>query len=323
VFVLSAPVPALEDRVTDERMEVYRLSTEAGSDEDAIQTASLAASRAAGWVVLDGYHFRYGYQRHLKSSGLRTLLIDDYGHAEHYAADLVLNQNICAASSLYHRRESYTRLLLGTQYALLRREFLPWRGWRRDLPTVARKVLVTLGGADQDNVTLRSIRGLKRVEGVELKVKVVIGPANPHGQILRQAAAGSNIDLKLLNNVTDMPRLMGWADVALTGGGTTCWELAFMGLPSVVVILAENQAGIAAALDHAGIALSMGWHHGTSEAGLAKAVVDLLSSRDRRERMSRTGQELVDGGGAGRVVEVLQANFMAPYVRDANPIAGQ
>ena len=74
------------------------------------------------WLVVDGYHFDVEYQKSIKAAGYRLLWIDDYGHAGHYYADLVLNQNISADPSLYGNRESYTQLLMGPSYALLRRE---------------------------------------------------------------------------------------------------------------------------------------------------------------------------------------------------------
>ena len=132
---------------------------------------------------------------------------------------------------MYANREAHTRLLLGTRYVLLRREFWPWRGWRREIPAVARKVLVTLGGGDPDNVTLKVIRALAQVEIEGLEAVVVVGPANPHLEELQAAVKDTPHPIRLESNVTNMPELMAWADVAITAGGSTCWETAFMGLP--------------------------------------------------------------------------------------------
>ena len=233
LFLMAPAPPALKTRLLSEGMEVLALEHGSGSPEDARETAQLARSRGADWVVVDGYHFGADYQRLIKDSGLRLLCIDDYGHAAHYSADLVLNQNINATEELYPSREANTRLLLGTRYVLLRREFWPWRGWRREIPAVARKVLVTLGGGDPDNVTLKVIQALAQVEIEGLEAVVVVGAANPHLQELQAVVKDLPFPIRLESNVTNMPELMAWADVAITAGGSTCWESAFMGLPAL------------------------------------------------------------------------------------------
>lgn len=175
IFITANPIPALEERLKSEGMKVVHLAAEPGSLADAQETAALAHQFEANWVVVDGYQFGSEYQQTIKNSGLNLLFIDDYGHAEHYYADVVLNQNISAEEEWYQHREPYTQLLLGTRYTLLRREFWQWQGWQRTVPPVAKKVLVTLGGADPDNVTLKVIQSLQIVEVEELEAVVVVG----------------------------------------------------------------------------------------------------------------------------------------------------
>ena len=110
--------------------------------------------------MVDGYQFNADYQRALKAAGFRVLFLDDYGHATHYSADLVLNQNAYANEKMYAARESYTRLLLGTDYCLLRREFSSWRGWKREIAPIGTKILVTMGGSDPENFTTDVVEAL-------------------------------------------------------------------------------------------------------------------------------------------------------------------
>ena len=222
------------------------------------------------WFVVDGYHFDAEYQKSIKAAGYKLLWIDDYGHADHYYADLVLNQNISADPFLYSNREPYTQLLLGPRYALLRREFERWQDWQREIPPMAQKVMVTLGGADPDNVTLKVIQALKQVDVPGLEAQIVIGPANPHLELLKKEI-GDESRLNLLMNVADMPALMAWADVAISAGGTTGWELAFMGLPGLIIILADNQRPVGQWLDQSGIGVNLGWHAALSPEQIAQA----------------------------------------------------
>src|SRR5262249_50630857 len=141
-----------------------RLAVEPGSLGDSQTLADLARQWGADRLVIDGYQFGGGYQRSLKEAGLWVLVVDDYGHADHYCADGVLNQNLHAREGLYGHREPGVRLLLGVRYALLRREFTRWRGWERSIPAEAGKLLVTLGGSDPENVTDKAVRALGRPE---------------------------------------------------------------------------------------------------------------------------------------------------------------
>ncbi len=306
LFLLAPAPPALESRLRSEGMEVLPLHAAPGTPEDAAETAALALSRGATWVVADGYHFGADYQGHIKDAGLRLLCIDDYGHAGHYCADLVLNQNIHASEELYKDREPHTRLLLGTRYVLLRREFWPWRGWCREIPEVARKVLVTLGGGDPDNVTLKVVQALAHVEIEGLEAVVVAGAANPHLQELHAAVKDLPYQVQLKANVTNMSELMAWADVAIIAGGTTCWETAFMGLPTLLLVLAENQLNSAEQLETIKNIIYLGWFYNLSSAQIKEYLINLLNYKGSREQISQSGRHLVDGKGVIYTMEELR-----------------
>jgi UDP-2,4-diacetamido-2,4,6-trideoxy-beta-L-altropyranose hydrolase len=306
VFAPACLTPGIEARLAEHGAALEKLSVAAGSEDDARQTAALAHRLDAEWVVVDGYHFLGPFQRVIKQAGQRLLVLDDYGHAEHYWADLVLNQNLHAEESLYHRREPKTHLLLGTRFALLRREFRRWRNWKRDIPQVATKVLVTLGGTDADNVTSKVIQALRKISLEGLEAIVVVGDSNPHQAELRAALAGKGDALCLQTSVTDMADLMAWADVAVAAGGTTSWERALMGLPSLVIILADNQREIAEASERVGIGWNLGPHQLLSVSATAGSLERLMKDAGTRARMARRGSELVDGQGAVRVVRELR-----------------
>jgi spore coat polysaccharide biosynthesis predicted glycosyltransferase SpsG len=107
IFVMGGEYAKLRGLLRAEGLQVSYLSAQGGSAEDATHTAQLALQVGARWIVADGYHFTSNYQQHIKKSGIKVLLIDDCGHADHYLADVVLNQNIHASDNLYKKRESY------------------------------------------------------------------------------------------------------------------------------------------------------------------------------------------------------------------------
>ncbi len=304
-FVLAYHVPALEARLRAEGMQVVHLELDApGSEEDAVETAVLGQKLQAQWVVVDGYHFDAEYQQYLKTAGFRLLFIDDYGHASHYYADIVLNQNIYAQPGLYPNKESYTQLLLGTKYALLRREFWEWREWQRPLPQKARKILVTLGGSDPNNVTLTVIQALRQLPYEDLEAIVLVGAQNPYYSELETAVI-QDTRIQLKRNATNMPELMAWADLAISAGGSTNWELCFMGLPVVLISLAENQLPIVQFLQETETAVSMGWHTFVTVEKITEEIVTLIESQKQREMMSQRARRFVDGCGAKRISSIF------------------
>lgn len=302
-FVTACPSDGLRQRVSDEGFQVIALEHPYPDPADWAVTSKVLAAHPGAWVVLDGYHFDPDYQRRVKEVGHGLLVIDDTAHLDHYYADVVLNQNI-HAGHLAYSCEPHTRLLLGTRYVLLRREFWPWRGWRRQIPETACKVLVTLGGADPDNVTLKIIQALKEVNVEGLEARIVVGPANPNFHTLVSEICNYS-DFHLITGATNMPELMAWADVAVSAGGSTCWEILFMGLPNLVTIFADNQLDVAVGLGKSGLSINAGWYNDVSARYLAERLNDLMRSSTDRIRMTDAQQCYVDGKGCERIIKAI------------------
>ncbi len=266
--------------------------------------AAVLGDHDGAWVVLDGYHFDSTYQLRIKEAGCRLLVIDDMAPLPHYYTDVLLNQNI-HAPDLPYRCEPSTQLLLGNRYALLRSDFLTWRDWQREIPAVAHKVLVTLGGSDPQNQTIKVIGALKHMAMKGLEALVIVGPANDQVDSLQSVVRASGVSARLICNPTSMAELMAWADVALSAAGSTCWELAFMGVPSLMLVLADNQQPIAEKSSEAEAGVNLGWYHEVTERQIAQSLSTLIHDRSRRELMSRKGRDLIDGLGSQRVISAL------------------
>jgi UDP-2,4-diacetamido-2,4,6-trideoxy-beta-L-altropyranose hydrolase len=304
VFAMADPLPSIRDRLLLAGMDIVPMNAPPGGHEDARCAAELAHQCAAAWIVVDGYHFGTDYQRELKAAGLQVLFVDDSGQAGPYAADIVLNQNVYADESLYLDRQPYTRLLVGSRYVMLRREFQMWRDWKRMIPPVGRKVLVCMGGSDPGNVTAAVIPALRSIRVEDLEVVVVAGGGNPHLQSLEAAMGLSNGGFRLLKDVVNMPELMAWADVILAAAGSICWEMCAMALPSLLVVTASNQVQAAQRL--AALGATQLLDSGTNTIATAAALWSLLESQNSRQNLSSRARELVDLAGAARVVSVLR-----------------
>ncbi len=292
-------------RLENDGISVMSMDSVPGGVEDAQLTLATTASSGAKWIVTDGYAFDDGYQRTIKTGPAGLLFIDDYGHCANYSADIVLNQNLHANDGMYRHRHGSVRLLLGPRYVLLRREFRGTGLSPRETAEIGTRVLITLGGGDPENITTKVVNSLSNVPVEGLEAVVAIGPSNPHETALRKTVEALPLPARIEYGVEDMVPLMQWADLAICAGGSTCWELAYMGVPSVVLVLAENQRPIAEAMAAVDAAEYLGWHSHLGPDVIAEAVGRLAICSERRAALSRRGKELVDGSGVDRVIGAL------------------
>ncbi len=293
------PGSSMEGRIRSAEIDIVHIDSKPGSEEDAKETLQEAKKRDTDWIVVDGYQFNGNYQDKLNKES-KMLFIDDYGHCDHYNADVVLNQNIYADQNIYRNRNKKTSLLLGVQYALLRQEFLSGSA-NRNIPEIASNILVTLGGGDPENVTGKVIEALRTLK--DIKVKIVVGGDNPNLENINSSC--KELSMEMIVNTHDMKKLMEWADVAISAGGSTCYEFACMGLPALSIVLADNQKPLAEGLDQAGVLQNLGWHTDVSPENIYEAIQTLIINKRKRGGLSKKGMSLIDGYGSARICRIL------------------
>lgn len=313
VFALAQSTPAIQVRLAAESCEIAAIASQPGSTGDAKRTVELARSAGSEWIVVDGYQFNAEYQRILKTAGFRILFLDDYGHASHYSADMVLNQNITASPALYANREPYTQLFLGPRYCLLRREFARWREWEREVSQFGCRVLVTMGGSDPEKLTARVVHALARMSASgsdhdELEVTVVVGGSASYPD-LESAEGQRRMNIRVLRDVADIAEWMAWADVAVSSSGSTCWELCLLALPAILIDVAKNQTELAQELHRRGCAIHLGGSGDFDGEKLAERLQSLLKSVETRRTMSVHCRKLVDGKGVLRLTSAMKATL--------------
>ncbi|MDF1813673.1 MAG: UDP-2,4-diacetamido-2,4,6-trideoxy-beta-L-altropyranose hydrolase [Verrucomicrobiales bacterium] len=304
-YTVSECPAGLLGRLQNEKCSVSLIGTvEAGSVEDAGATIEAAERIGAQRVVVDGYQFGPSFQTQLIEAGLKVLLLDDCGHYSNYPADLVLNQNSYADESLYPHRNEHTKLLLGSRFVLLRREFLESERPNRDGEKAPERILVTVGGSDPHNATRTILRALNLWTERKLKVRVLIGAGFNDDCFEAEVDRGKH-DIELIKETVDMPGQLNWADVAITAAGSTIWECLYLRVPFAVLTVSENQEANAADLQRAGSAIYLGsCQTGLSESDILSSINELLVNPEK----NRCGQIDVDGFGTNRVIAELRGD---------------
>jgi UDP-2,4-diacetamido-2,4,6-trideoxy-beta-L-altropyranose hydrolase len=307
----SAHLPELiRERLVEENCEVQPLDVSPGSDSDLEATSKLADALGPRWLVLDGYKFGPRFQSGVYRAARQTLVIDDAFCAEllrdPFSADLIVNQNVGALPTFYERAAPNARVLAGADYVMLRREF---RRMERKAPATRvhiGRILITLGAADSENITqwiLEACLSLKIPDGV---IDVVIGPANPHEGELRKLYERQFERIALHKAPSNLPELMAGSDLAVTAAGSSVYELAYLGVPMLLVVTAKNQLPVAAHLSHLGAAVWIDDSLVDSKEKLAAAIQGFIENDALRTRCAETSWNLIDGQGAARVVEAMR-----------------
>jgi UDP-2,4-diacetamido-2,4,6-trideoxy-beta-L-altropyranose hydrolase len=271
-------------------------------------TASLAALKdiAPDWLVVDHYALDARWEALLAPACGRMLVIDDLADRPH-ACDMLLDQNLGRRAADYEALlPAGCITLVGQQFALLRPEFRALRAAslaRREAP-VLRRILVAMGGIDKDDATSAVLDGLDAASlPAGVGVTVISGRDAPWLDKVRGRAARMRLPTEVLAGVRDMAEHMVQADLAIGAAGGTAWERCCLGLPSIVVVLAENQRPGAEALARAGVAWVL-----DAVAGVPRALPGLLAAVAVPASLAQTARRaagITDGRGAERVCERL------------------
>lgn len=314
VTLAAARLPdGLKTRLEDDGVAVAIVG------EEIADTCRLAMELRSETVVLDGYQFTSQDEQALHESGFKVLAFDDYGHTTHTHATWVLNQNLGSKKGWYADASPSAKLLLGSKFALLRCEFAKARTFRRKTPALARRLLVTMGGADPDNVSSMILHAIAKIppqgRKSRLWIDVVVGSSNPHLHELQRIAEKFPHRLRLRQNIRDMTSLISRSDLAITAGGTTTWELATFGVPMIAFTIAQNQVELAKGIERKGLAINLGWPSDTSLERKAEVIANTIRNADKRQAMSRQGRIAVDGWGVTRVVGRIQSTPIISVLR--------
>jgi UDP-2,4-diacetamido-2,4,6-trideoxy-beta-L-altropyranose hydrolase len=302
-FLGKAP-PAVVERVCEEGFHWQQIDKTHPNPSDLTTTRDLLTHRSASWLILDGYHFTPQYQSSVRAFNKRLLVVDDDARHEQYDVDILLNQNLSAASLQYRFASSSTRVLFGPHFALLRPEFSR-TNMCRDIPQHAERLLVTMGGTDPAEGAFLALEALRRLAQNELTVRIVAGIDNPRMHELTLASRELGPRVEVLGAVGNMAEHLAWADMALTASGSTVWEMCCLGLPMLLIVTASNQLGIAKALHQHGAAVSLGEIEYITPDMLTASLKKFLGDPSLRQALSQAGKQLVDGRGAARVAEIL------------------
>ncbi len=276
----------------------------AGAD-DAGASAQHLSSLRPEWVVVDHYSLDKRWEGAIRPHTGKIFIIDDLADRDH-DCDLLLDQNLY--EGVEHRYAArvprHCRQLIGPPYALLRPEFAEFRSRVARSAGPVSRWLVSFGGVDSTNETARVLSILGELLPPTSPVDVVIGPSNPHGREIVELAS-RHPGMVVHTGTNRMAELMCAAGAFIGAGGSTTWERFCLGLPSLVIAVAENQVPTSQYLSKLGAIDYIGRGSDLTANDIRAALSRFLSDHEGRSKMAELGMPLVDGQGAERVNKCL------------------
>ena len=277
--------------------------------EDAIQSARIISDLKPDWLIVDHYALDARWEKALKPHYQKLMVIDDLADRPHQC-DLLLDQTFGRDAKDYATWTPDTcTLLCGSHYSLLRPEFSALRNYsleRRKTPHLEH-LLITMGGVDKDNATGQILQALKNAELPDnCRISVVMGSTAPWLAEVRQLAEQMPWPTTVKVGISDMAQLMADSDVAIGAAGATSWERCCLGLPTVMLVLAENQKLAAQILDNAqaAVMLCLG---DDIEAELTHIISAFVHDQRRLSNITEHAKHITDGTGCTIVANTLNS----------------
>ncbi len=273
---------------------------------DARECIRLLGSQTWDWLVVDHYALDARWESALRPVVGKILVIDDLADRQH-DAEVLLDQNLYPEMSQRYGGllSKGCRELLGPGYALLRREFVEARARVGSHSSEVRKFFVFFGGSDLTNETEKSLKAIAALNRHDILVDVVVGAGNSHHKSIEEFCTSIS-GVRFHCQVDNMAQLMSQADLALGAGGSTTWERCALGLPSLVISVADNQIAIADGVDKAGAHRHLGLSKNVSVAQLTAAIEVFCGVPEILREMSQSASALVDAKGCERVIKTME-----------------
>ena len=275
--------------------------------QDADACAPILAVQRPDWLIVDHYSLDARWERALAPHYRKLMVIDDLADRPH-ACDLLLDQTFGRDVADYRPLvPADCRLLCGSHYALLRPEFAALRPYslqRRARPAL-RELLITMGGVDKDNATEQVLQALRACPlPADCRITVVMGATAPWLEEVRMQAQDIPWPTRVLVGVSDMAQLMADSDLAIGAAGATSWERCCLGLPTAMMVLAENQRHAARLLEQANAARMLDLTTNFQKR-FTEFINEIFASETCLAQLRDNASKVTDGQGCEHVADWL------------------
>jgi len=247
---------------------------------------------AVDCLITDSYDVNEEYFNLTKGMFEITGYIDDM-NLHYFNVDFIINQNIGAEEYSYKANKD-TRLFLGTNYTMLREEFR--KNPNKNIKKEVQNFMITVGGADPNGITNIICNYVK---DLEFKFHVIIGPSFKEENIKKLIYLKTLKDNINLYFNANMIEIMNKCDIAISACGSTLYELSACQVPTLGLIIADNQEKIAYKMDERGLIYNLGWYEELTKDIIIDNIKKIYKLNNRQEMIKK--QKNIDQNGVGKL----------------------
>lgn len=279
-------------------------------EQDATDTLKVLGNQKIDLLIVDHYSLSFKWEIFFRPRVRKIMVLDDLANRNH-DCDFLLDQNYFGKNTVNRYQDLVPKsavCLLGPEYALLQEEYRHFR--LRLLPNkvMIKKVLVFFGASDSENYTEKVIQALSRKDMAQFHLDVVIGRNHPCPQKIKDLVL-IRPKSRIYFNLPSLAGLMVQADLMVCAGGATTWERMCLGVPSIVIPIADNQHELTRALSQGQFQISIDKEKILSKPDyLYKCINSFIQQTNLIKKISENSKKLVDGLGAKRVANILYKN---------------
>lgn len=260
-------------------------------------------------LIIDSYNTTFEFEQNISGSCILTVVIDDLAARQH-CCDIILNQNISAKHVDYFGLLPLnTKRLIGPTYSLLNPsfEFAHEEFIRRPTRVIAnepKKILLSMGGSDGKNYTMMVLREIERIcKRLDVEITVLSTSANKNLGEIKEYVSENTEWCTVSLDIIDMPNFLLGFDLCIGAGGVSALERCCVGLPSIILPIAQNQIPGSYSLAKKGACVVV---NNASEASVClNKYITQANVETKLHEIAHNGVGLVDGRGCKRVAEII------------------
>ena len=279
-----------------------------GWREDAAQTKSILQLIDANLLVVDHYSLDIEWEKAAHGDHMKIAVIDDLADRSH-SADFLIDQNFGRSVADYASlMVGASRLFIGPEFALLREEFSEERPAalkRRELANLNR-LLVNVGGIDSVGLTPKIIKTLGQINlNTISSITAVVGASSKFGDETIEVAKTVDTPVEVIIGAKNMAKIMKESDICIGAGGSTTWERCVLGLPTLMISVAENQSKLVADMSMRNLCYALPQPTEKSFASECERALGLFSSASFYRAAAKSCAELTNGFGAIKIAAAI------------------
>ena len=306
IYFISSSLPGnIISEINNKKFKIFRFNVKLQKiniKNDSEKTISIIKKYGNNnsILILDSYILSKQWENSVKPFVKKLIVIDDQPNRSHNC-DLLIDQNLSSDNKKRYEKllPKKTKKLLGPKFVMIRKEFNLLRRYVKIRTFPIKNILVSFGGTDTDNQSLKILNSFKKTDS-NLHFDIVLGKGNKNKKYIKNLCSKQK-NFSYHEQINYIEKLMLKSDISIGSSGSTAWERCCLGLPSIISISAKNQKNIANELSKRNCAINLGDVKQLDKSDYKSSINKI--SNYQLKKMSKNSFKLVDGKGTERILE--------------------